>query len=151
MSADCCSSATPVMILACSGGSNVGQLTNQAAVELTREGFGKMYCLAGLGAGLKSFVQAAREAPRLAVLDGCPVGCAKAILEQADLAPRGYLVLTEDLGIEKVKDQALAITAEEVAKVKAAVRSAAMASSPAAGPASLGAAGGCGCAAGRRG
>lgn len=30
-----------VMILTCSGGSNVGQLTNQAAVELTKEGFGK--------------------------------------------------------------------------------------------------------------
>lgn len=30
------------MILACSGDSNVGQLSNQAAVELTREGFGKM-------------------------------------------------------------------------------------------------------------
>ncbi len=29
-----------VMILACSGGSNVGQLSNQVAVELTREGFG---------------------------------------------------------------------------------------------------------------
>jgi len=37
------------MILACSGGSNVGQLSNQAAVALTREGFGKMYCLAGVG------------------------------------------------------------------------------------------------------
>lgn len=35
------------MILACSGGSNVGQLSNQAAIELTQEGFGKMFCLAG--------------------------------------------------------------------------------------------------------
>ena len=37
------------MILACSGGSNVGQLSNQAAIELTHEGFGKMFCLAGIG------------------------------------------------------------------------------------------------------
>ncbi len=40
MSGDCCSSDNNVMILACSGGSNVGQISNRAAVELTREGFG---------------------------------------------------------------------------------------------------------------
>jgi uncharacterized metal-binding protein len=44
MSDDCCNSGDNIMILACSGGSNVGQLSNRAAVELTREGFGKMYC-----------------------------------------------------------------------------------------------------------
>lgn len=51
MSKSCCSSSPQRMILACSGGSNVGQAANQAAVELTREGFGKMYCLVGIGAG----------------------------------------------------------------------------------------------------
>jgi uncharacterized metal-binding protein len=40
------------MILACSGGSNVGQLSNQAAVDLIREGFSKMFCLAGIGGHL---------------------------------------------------------------------------------------------------
>ncbi len=37
MSQDCCATDGNVMILACSGGSNVGQLSNQAAVELTRD------------------------------------------------------------------------------------------------------------------
>jgi len=41
MSQVCCETNENIMILACSGGSNVGQLSNQAAVELTREGFGK--------------------------------------------------------------------------------------------------------------
>lgn len=36
-----------VKVFACAGGSNVGQLTNSAAVEVTKEGKGKMYCLAG--------------------------------------------------------------------------------------------------------
>jgi uncharacterized metal-binding protein len=31
------------MILACAGASNVGQLLNQAAVELTQEGFGNYF------------------------------------------------------------------------------------------------------------
>ena len=57
MAEDCCATNGNIMILACSGGSNVGQLSNQAAVELTREAFGKMYCLAGVGALLSGFVR----------------------------------------------------------------------------------------------
>jgi len=107
------------MILACSGGSNVGQLTNQAAVELTREGKGKMFCLAGLGGGIPGLVQAALGAKDVAVLDGCAVGCAKAIADQAGLAGYAYLVVT-DLGIDKVKDPQLTLRPEEVAQVKLA-------------------------------
>jgi len=33
MSNDCCSGESQIMILACSGASNVGQLSNQAAVR----------------------------------------------------------------------------------------------------------------------
>ena len=36
----CCEGGHDVMILAFSGGSNVGQLSNQAAVESALEGFG---------------------------------------------------------------------------------------------------------------
>ncbi len=58
------------MILSCSGGSNVGQLSNQAAVELTREGVGKMFCLAGIGGGLTGFIQSARDVSQMVVIDG---------------------------------------------------------------------------------
>ena len=61
MAEECCVPSGNVMILACSGGSNVGQLANQAAVELTQEGFGKMYCLAGIGGHLGGFVQSAKD------------------------------------------------------------------------------------------
>jgi len=122
MSASCCSANREVMILACSGGSNVGQITNQAAVELTREGYGKMFCLAGVAAGLKNFVKAAGESPDVLVLDGCAVGCAKAAMDNAGLSSFGYMVVT-DLGIEKVKDRALAMNPADVDAVKAAVRS----------------------------
>ncbi len=50
MTENSCVSEENIMILACSGGSNVGQLSNQAAIELTREGFGKMFCFSGIGA-----------------------------------------------------------------------------------------------------
>lgn len=119
MSEECCASTVPTMILACAGGSNVGQLSNQAAVELTQEGFGKLFCLAGIGAHLSGFVQSARDIPQLVVIDGCEVGCAKGILEQAEVPVRGYLVLT-DLGLEKNKN--FNLNREELKKVKQAVR-----------------------------
>jgi hypothetical protein len=58
------------MILACPGGSNVGQLSNQAAVELTQEGFGKMFCLAGVGGHLGGFVQSAKDVPQMVADEG---------------------------------------------------------------------------------
>ena len=103
MAEDCCASNGNIMILACSGASNVGQLSNRAAVELTQEGLGKMFCLVGIGGGLSGFVQSAKDTPRMIAIDGCDVGCAKATLERAGVPLKDYIVLT-DLGIEKNKD-----------------------------------------------
>ncbi|RJQ70828.1 MAG: zinc-binding protein [Desulfobacteraceae bacterium] len=119
MSANCCTGDGNVMILACSGASNVGQLSNQAAVELTREGFGKMFCLAGIGGHLSGFVQSAKDVPRMVAVDGCSVGCAKAILEQARVPMQHYLVLTDE-GIEKNKD--FNLQRADVERVKAAIK-----------------------------
>jgi uncharacterized metal-binding protein len=107
------------MILACSGGSNVGQLANQAAVELTQEGFGKMFCLAGIGGKISGFVQSAKDVPTLIVIDGCQVGCARAILEKAEVPLKSYLVVTDE-GIEKNKNFHLDKT--DIDRVKDAVR-----------------------------
>ncbi|MBW2097191.1 MAG: putative zinc-binding protein [Deltaproteobacteria bacterium] len=111
MAEECCTPNGDVMILACSGGSNVGQLANQAAVELTQEGFGKIFCLAGIGGHLSGFVQSARDVPQMVAIDG-----------HAEIPLKGYLVLTE-LGIEKNKDFKLG--REEIEKVKAAAKEAA--------------------------
>ena len=119
MAENCCAPGGDIMILACSGGSNVGQLSNQAAVELTQEGFGKMFCLAGVGGHLGGFAQSANDVPRMVAIDGCDVGCAKAILEHAEVPIKDYLVLTE-LGIEKNKD--FNLKAEDLLNVKEAVK-----------------------------
>ncbi|MFH1135226.1 MAG: putative zinc-binding protein [Pseudomonadota bacterium] len=100
MTRDCGAAGGDIMILPCSGGSNTGQMANQAAVELTGEGFGKMYCLAGIGGRLPGFVQAAQDAGRMIVIDGCEIGCGKATLENAGVGLKNHLVVTE-LGLEK--------------------------------------------------
>lgn len=113
---DCCGTKD-VMLLACSGGSNVGQIANDAAKALDSLGQGRMYCLIGVGAELPSFVEAARGAATLVAIDGCSVACAKAALAKAGLTPHVYTVVT-DLGIEK--GHHFHYTQEEVAKVAGA-------------------------------
>ena len=121
MPQDCCAPEGNVMILACSGGSNVGQLSNQAAAELTQEGFGKMFCLAGIGGYLSGFVQSATDVPQMVAIDGCSIGCARAIMEHAEVPIKSYLVLT-DMGIEKNKD--FDLKREEIEKVKESIKEA---------------------------
>lgn len=103
MSSDSCDCASKIMLLPCSGGCPEGQLSNRAAVEMTNEGFGEIFCLAGIGGQLSGFVQSAKDVKNLVVIDGCQVGCAKAILEKNGIESRNYMVIT-DLGIEKNKD-----------------------------------------------
>lgn len=119
MAEDCCAPGGNIMILTCSGGSNVGQLSNQAAVELTQEGFGKMFCLAGIGGRLSGFVQSARDVSEMVVIDGCAVGCARACLESAEVPIQKYLVLT-DLDFEKNKD--FNLRRDEIDRVKQSIR-----------------------------
>jgi len=95
----CLCATGDLLFLACAGGSNVGQISNQAAVELAKEGRGKLFCLAGIGAHIDAMIVAARER-KLVAIDGCPVQCAKKILDHAGL-PAALAVVVTDLGIEK--------------------------------------------------
>ena len=67
----CLCEAGEVLIYPCSGASNCGQIANQVAVQLTKEGTGKMYCLAGIGAHDNVMLDTTRAAKRVVALDGC--------------------------------------------------------------------------------
>ena len=121
MRCSCSVAKNTIMLLACSGASSVGQLSNRAAVELNQEGLGKMSCLAGVGGQLSSFVKSAKEAPVIAAIDGCSVGCAKAILMNAGIQNFKHVVLT-DHGFEKNKN--LDLNTTDVEKAKDIVQSA---------------------------
>lgn len=107
-----------VLILACSGGSNVGQISNEAAKALTEQGQGKMYCAIGVGAGLQNFIETTRNASACVAIDGCPMGCVKKALENAGLKADVYVLVT-DLGIEK--QPGFDAPDDDVAKVTGAV------------------------------
>lgn len=120
--ADQCCSGDNVLIFACSGGSNVGQITNDAAKKLDQEGVGRFFCLIGIGAGIEGIMATTRDADRVICLDGCAVACAKKVLDQAQVPIATYVVATE-LGIEK--GHHFDIAASQIETVCEAIRRAA--------------------------
>ena len=95
--AECCTDGTK-LIYSCSGASNVGEIADRAARKLRDEGFGKMTCLASIGAHLSGFVESAKGADENITIDGCTVACARKNLEQVGVKP----ILTE-MGLIKGK------------------------------------------------
>lgn len=112
----CCGSKSDrnVLIYACSGAANVGEISDRVARRLMREGFGGMFCLAGVGAKVPSMIGNAAKADVNLVLDGCPIDCARKIFQNAQLQNVKIIRLT-DLGIAKAKG--VPVTEEQVEKV----------------------------------
>lgn len=96
----CMCSSSDVRVVACSGASNVGQIANQAAIDLANEKVAGFFCLAGVGGHIRGMVKSARDAGLMISIDGCPVKCAAKTLQHADIEPAIQIVITE-LGIEK--------------------------------------------------
>jgi uncharacterized metal-binding protein len=96
----CLCEPSEILIFPCSGGSNVGQIANQAGVKLTQEGMGNFFCLAGIGAHVSGMVESTKAGKVIVAIDGCPVACAKKTLEHAGFNIDEYVQVT-DLGIEK--------------------------------------------------
>jgi len=99
----CACETSSILLFPCSGGCNVGQIANLAAVMLTIQGRGKMYCLAGIGAHVAGMVDSAAHADGCVAIDGCSVACASKTLKHAGITLTKEVVVT-DLGIPKVHD-----------------------------------------------
>jgi len=117
MSETCCASQD-VMLFACSGGSNVAQIANDAAKALDQLGQGRMYCAVGVVGNLPGFVESALKAEKRVAIDGCDVHCLKKGLEAVGVPVDVHIVVT-DLGI--AKGHHFNHTRDEVAKVAGAV------------------------------
>ncbi|MCX5857926.1 MAG: putative zinc-binding protein [Deltaproteobacteria bacterium] len=123
MTESCCAGGSNRMIIWCAGAANVGQMTNQIAVELSQEGCGRLFCLAGIAAHRGGFVRSVKDAEDMLVLDGCPIACAKQIIEHVEAMPKNHFVITE-FGVEKAMGATLDRDALERIKetIKAALQ-----------------------------
>jgi uncharacterized metal-binding protein len=88
------------LIFACSGGADVGGISDQAARRLTIEKAGRMFCLAGIGGRIEGILKTTEKACKILVIDGCPIDCAKKTLEQAGFTEFLHLQIA-DLGLQK--------------------------------------------------
>jgi uncharacterized metal-binding protein len=99
----CLCEPTEILIFPCSGGSNVGQIANQAGVKLTQDGIGRFFCLAGIGGHVSGMIESTKAGKVIVAIDGCPVACAKKTLEHAGFNIDEYVEITS-MGIEKNHD-----------------------------------------------
>ncbi|MGH2271116.1 putative zinc-binding protein [Anaerohalosphaeraceae bacterium U12dextr] len=115
----CMCSGGPKLIFACSGAADVGAIADQAARKLTRDGAGKMFCLAGIGGRIDGIMKTTQAASSILAIDGCPLNCVKASLEKAGFANFKHLQLA-DLGLEKGKSP---VTEDNITKACTAAMS----------------------------
>jgi uncharacterized metal-binding protein len=103
MAKECLCQPNEIVVFPCSGGSNCGQIANQVAVNLTEDGIGTVFCLAGIGAHIQGMIESAKSAKRIVAIDGCSIECAKKTLEHAGLTITDYVDITKE-GIAKNKN-----------------------------------------------
>ncbi len=72
-------------------------------MRLAQEEFGNFSCIAGIGGNIPSMIWAAKAAQERIVIDGCPVGCARRIMDSNLIPIDRYIIVTE-LGIKKTHD-----------------------------------------------
>lgn len=119
---NCCGGAQEVsrVIYGCGGCADVGEVSDQVCRKLRREGFAQasMSCITGIAAHMQPFIDTAKKAKQVVVVDGCPVLCAKKVLEHVEI-PAVSFVLTQ-MGLEKGKTEVTTQVINEISeKIKA--------------------------------
>ncbi len=98
------------LVYACSGCSNVAQLTNDLAVVLDREGIAEMSCIAGIGGKIKSLVKVAQSGRPVLALDGCPLNCVRQTLATVNVIPTWHVEVTS-FGYKKSRQEDCTLSA----------------------------------------
>lgn len=114
-SRDGSSAASLPLVFSCSGAADVGEIADSSARRLSREGTGRMYCLAGVGGRVGDIMANTQAAGQILAIDGCPLECARNTLEQAGFTRFEHVRLS-DLGLKKgespVSDERIAQVVE---------------------------------------
>ena len=110
----CLCGESDYLVLACSGASDVGKITDLVARKLSKEGVRKMNCLAVVGAGIEKSIESIKKS-NLLIIDGCPVDCGKKIAEKAGIENFSYVRIT-DLGYKKSSTEVNEKVIDEVYK-----------------------------------
>jgi len=109
------------LIFACSGGSDTGEIADRVVRKLSKDGVGKMFCLAGIGGWVHWIITSTDTASKVLVIDGCPLNCGKKTMEHSGFNKFEHICLA-DLGLQKGESPVTEDTIEIMAgKIKAMV------------------------------
>lgn len=92
------------IVYSCSGCSSAAQMANYMAVRLDRGNVAEMSCIVGVGGNVKKLVKTARSGRKIVVIDGCPLACSKACLDNHGLKANLYLDLSK-MGVKKTQHE----------------------------------------------
>lgn len=84
--------------------SNVGMMTGLAALEAVKQvekGKAGIFCLGGLPTQAPTVIAKTKAVKRIVTVDGCPLNCARKIIEQAGFTATKTINLVTDCKIEK--------------------------------------------------
>ena len=96
---------------ACSGASDVGELTDRIVRAIAKRGMGRMLWLAGVSSGDCTIIEKVTNAGNLVVIDGCDLQCARKTMESAGFSGFAHIEMTKHgfvSGETKVDDQTTA-------------------------------------------
>jgi uncharacterized metal-binding protein len=88
------------LVYSCSGCSSAAQMANYLALQLDRKGIAEMSCIAGVGGNVKKLVKIALSGREIIAIDGCPLACVRACLQNHSVQPDMHIELTR-LGVTK--------------------------------------------------
>ena len=88
------------LVYSCSGCSSAAQMANYLAIQMDRSGIAEMSCIAGVGGNVKKLVRTAQSGRKIIVIDGCPLACSKACLNNHNISPDIHFELTQ-FGVSK--------------------------------------------------
>ena len=88
------------LLYSCSGCSSAAQMANYIAIQLDRKGLAEMSCIVGVGGNVKKLVYQANSGRKLITIDGCPLACSKACLNNHSLNSDKHFDLTA-MGVKK--------------------------------------------------
>lgn len=101
MAGNCMCNEAGVLIFPCSGGSDVGELSDRVGRKMAKCGQAKMFCLSGIGAHIPGMIESTKAANKIIAIDGCPVSCSNKTLEHAGFKAIAFNL--KDMGFEKGK------------------------------------------------
>jgi uncharacterized metal-binding protein len=107
-----------IVLVTCSGISNTGKLTTQAALSLMQRQPGR-FLWTHVKKSAASLEEECRGGERIVILDGCNDCCARKKCAETNIGPHVHIITT-DLGIEK--NGMADVQYQEIERVVAAVQ-----------------------------